>query len=111
MFLDSESKASGYLEFKKARVRWYLSIDANDLPDEVKNRDVRTFRSIKVDNKEFEFSVGFTDLHNLSYEQILSGNGFKLDEARQAIDTVHKIRHSEIKSKVNSDYHPILNKL
>ena len=92
----SNSKVSGYIEFSKARVRWFLSIDENDLPDSVRKTGQRTHRSIKVDNSEIEFSSGFNDLHTESYKNILSGKGFGLDDARKSIELVHAVRNSRI---------------
>ncbi|MDA0677606.1 MAG: Gfo/Idh/MocA family oxidoreductase [Bacteroidetes bacterium] len=84
--------AAGYLEFENARVKWFLSTDASNLPKEVAEKGQRTYRSIKIDNEELEFSGGFTDLHNLVYQDILNGNGYGLEDSRAAIDIVHKIR-------------------
>lgn len=100
-------KASGYLEYENARVRWFLSIDANDLPQQCIQKNQRTFRSVNISGEEIEFSGGFTDLHTQSYQQILDGKGYGIDEARTAIQTVHDIRH--IKTKVNPDsLHPFV---
>ena len=84
--LREDSKSSGYLEFEKARVRWFLSIDENDLPQEIKNKNQRTYRSITVNNEEIEFSGGFTELHTESYKNILEGNGFGLLDAKPSIE-------------------------
>lgn len=84
--------ASGYLEFENARVKWFLSTDANYLPKEVKEKGQTTFRSITIDGVELEFSGGFTDLHTLVYKDILEGKGYGLNEARTAIEIVHRIR-------------------
>ena len=94
--LREDSKSSGYLEFKKARVRWFLSIDENDLPQEIKNKNQRTYRSITVNNEEIEFSGGFTELHTESYKNILEGNGFGLTDAKPSIEIAHSIRNSEL---------------
>ncbi len=101
-------KAAGFLELKRARVRWFLSIDANDLPKEIAATGQRTFRSITVNNEEVEFSSGFTDLHTLSYQDILNGRGFRIKDARNAIQIVHDIRNNEL---VNyGEKHPFLTK-
>lgn len=100
------NKASGYLELKNARVKWYLSIDFNDLPDSARKKGCRTYRSITVDNKEVEFSEGFTDLHTKSYEDILAGKGFGLDEAANSINIVHQIRNSEAVG-LKGEYHEL----
>lgn len=100
-----EDKAAGFMQLEKARVRWFLSIDYNDIPDTVKSKGQRTFRSITMDNNEVEFSEGFTDLHTKTYQEILAGNGFGLEEARNAINTVYTIRNSTpIGPK--GEYHP-----
>lgn len=87
-----KNTASGYLEFENARVKWLLSTDANYLPLEIKEKGQSTFRSIKIDGVDLEFSGGFTDLHTLVYKDILDGKGYGLMEARTAIEIVHKIR-------------------
>ncbi|HCW06276.1 MAG TPA: oxidoreductase [Cytophagales bacterium] len=85
-------KASGHLELKKARVNWMLSINENDLPAEAKVKGKRTFRSLKMNGNEIEFSDGFTELHTKSYAEILSGKGFGLEDARPSIELAHQIR-------------------
>jgi len=85
-------KASGFLELQKARVNWMLSINENDLPTEAKSKGKRTFRSLKMDGSEIEFSDGFTELHTKSYLEILSGRGFGLNDARPSIELAHEIR-------------------
>lgn len=90
------TKAAGFLAYERARVRWFLSIDAEDVPTELRREGLRTFRSITVDGDEVEFSGGFTDLHTLSYEEILAGRGFTLEDNRVAIETVSRIRTAPI---------------
>ena len=89
----SAETASGKLELERANVNWFLSIDANTLPGEVKQAGKRTFRSLTIDGEAFEFSEGFTELHTRSYEEILNGNGFPVEEARKSIELVHAIRN------------------
>jgi len=101
------NKAAGYLELERARVRWFLSIDYNDIPEEIKASGKRTYRSITVNGEEIEFSGGFTDLHTISYEKILQGKGFGLDTARNSIGIVYNIRNTEPVG-MTGDYHPIL---
>ena len=98
-------KAAGYLCLEKARVRWFLSIDTNDLPQYIKEKNQRTFRSIIIDKNELEFSEGFKELHNKSYEEILKGNGFGIQEARKSIATVYTIRNS-VPIGLKNDFHP-----
>ena len=105
--LSSETKAAGYLEYERARVRWFLSIDLDDVPAELRDRGQRTYRSITVDGEEVEFSDGFTDLHERSYEEILAGRGFGLEENRTAVETVASIR-SATPIGPKGDYHPFV---
>lgn len=93
--LLENDKASGYLEFEKARVRWFLSIDENSLPKDIQQKGQRTYRSITVEGEEIEFSKGFTDLHTVSYQEILRGNGFGINQARKSIEIVHSIRNQK----------------
>lgn len=105
--LLTADSAAGVLELGKARVRWFLSIDYNNVPADLRAKGKRTYRSLTMEGREIEFSDGFTDLHTKSYEQILSGNGFGLKEARPSIQTVYEIRNQEI-SPLQGDYHPML---
>ena len=88
----TETQASGILHLKNARVKWFLSIDYTDVPDAFRHQGKRTYRSLKLDGEEIEFSEGFTDLHNKSYEEILKRNGFGLSEARTSIQLTSQIR-------------------
>jgi UDP-N-acetyl-2-amino-2-deoxyglucuronate dehydrogenase len=105
-----KDKAAGYLELERARVRWFLSIDYEDIPQEIKKNNQRTYRSITVDGKEIEFSGGFTDLHTISYEKILEGKGFGLETGRNSIQTVYNIRNTTPVG-LKGDYHPIIKKI
>ena len=96
---------AGFLKLKNANVRWYLSVNYNYIPEDVKLRGLTTYRSITVNKEEIEFSGGFTDLHTRSYEEILKGNGFGLDEAYVSINTVSKIRSLD-PIGLKGDYHP-----
>ena len=103
--VHTHDRAGGYFEFERARVRWFLSINADTLPDEIKAKGMTTYRSITMEGKEIEFSGGFTDLHTMSYQGVLDGNGFEVGEAKTAIQIVHDIRHAEPVGLVG-DYHP-----
>nr|WP_320191905.1 Gfo/Idh/MocA family oxidoreductase [uncultured Desulfobacter sp.] len=105
--LLEKDKSAGYLELENARVRWFLSVDENSLPENIKAIGQRTYRSITVDGDEIEFSGGFTDLHTLSYEGILSGKGFGVVEARPSIETVYEIRNAVIE-KGKGELHPFI---
>ncbi len=100
------TKAAGYLEFTQARVRWFLSVNASDLPGKIDPKQ-RTYRSITVDQEEIEFSGGFNDLHTISYQEILKGHGFGLAEARSSIEIVSQIRNAPLTS-ISGEYHPFL---
>jgi len=102
-----EDKAAGYLELERARVRWFLSIDYGDIPQQVKENGQRTFRSITINGEEIEFSGGFTDLHTVSYEKILAGQGYGLEAARKSIQTVYTIRNKKPVG-LTGEYHPII---
>ena len=102
-----DQTCSGYLEFAKARVKWFLSIDATNLPQNAIKGEKTTFRSILIEGEELEFSGGFTDLHTQSYEEIISGNGFDLNENRPAIEIVEKIRNEPLCAK-RTLIHPLL---
>ncbi len=104
------NKAAGYLELENARVRWFLSIDEKTLPENIKVTNQRTYRSITVDGKEIEFSKGFTDLHILSYEGIIAGDGFGLKEARPSIETVYTIRNA-VPNLKKGELHPFIQSL
>ena len=107
---SDKQKAAGYLELQKARVRWFLSVDSNDIPIKIKLEGKRTYRSITVNKNEIEFSGGFTELHTESYKNILNGKGFGLEDARSSITTVFQIRNSN-PIGLKGDYHPFLNKI
>lgn len=101
----SKTKGGGYIEFENARVRWFLSIDENDLTEAVKAKGQKTYRSIQIDGEELEFSEGFTDLHTQSYQNILSGQGFSLEESRNAIEMSSEIMQMQPKG-LTGDYSP-----
>lgn len=105
-----DKTASGYLEYERAKVRWFLSIDAQYLPDNAVKGEKITFRSITIEGEELEFSGGFTDLHTVSYQNILSGNGYGVEENRAAIETVEAIRTSDVTSDPATP-HPLLAKV
>jgi len=106
--VSNEDTAAGYLELKKARIRWYLSLRKETIPEAAKKEGLATYRSILMEGKEIEFSGGFTDLHTESYRDIIDGKGFGIYEARKSIEIVHDIRTSK-PIGLKGDYHPILN--
>jgi UDP-N-acetyl-2-amino-2-deoxyglucuronate dehydrogenase len=108
--LKTADANAGFLKLKNANVKWFLSVNYNYIPEEIKSRGLTTFRSIKVDGDDIEFSGGFTELHTRSYEEIIKGNGFGLDEAYGSIETVSQIRNLEPLGLVG-DYHPFCKKI
>lgn len=106
--LATPTKAAGYLEYELARVRWFLSIDVGDVPAAERAKGKRTFRAITANGQNVEFSDGFTDLHTRSYQEILAGRGFGLEENRVAIETVAGIRRAAIITA--GEYHPFVKK-
>lgn len=103
--LHTPSHAAGYMEYDRANVRWFLSVDRNDLPAQTPEGQ-STYRSITVDGDEVEFSRGFTDLHTLSYAHILNGGGFGLDDVRPSIEAVSHIRTAKLEPN-KGDMHPV----
>lgn len=102
----SFDRVAGFLELKKARVRYFLSINADCLPENAVQGEKKTYRTINIDGNEFEFSVGFTELHTKSYQKILAGEGFRISESRPCIEIVSDIRHANPIGLVG-DYHPL----
>jgi len=107
--LHTHDRAAGFLELENARVRWFLSINSATLPEETLAKGQRTYRSITVGGEEIEFSGGFTDLHTTSYQHILSGGGFGLEQTRPSIELVHSIREADPVG-IKGDFHPFVKK-
>jgi UDP-N-acetyl-2-amino-2-deoxyglucuronate dehydrogenase len=101
---------AGYLQLKQARVRWFLSLDYNNIPEKARTAGQRTYRSIRVEGEEMEFSDGFGDLHTEIYRKILAGEGFGVEDARPSINIVFDIRNAKPVGK-SGEYHPFLSKL
>lgn len=102
----SFDRVAGYLELEKARVRYFLSINSECLPENAVQGEKRTYRTICIDGSEFEFSTGFTELHTMSYRKILDGEGFRISDARNCIKIVNDIRNST-PIGLKGDYHPL----
>lgn len=107
LHLDQDSRWSGIVELEKARVKWFLSIDASDLPQNVVDEGGYAFRSITCNEEEIDLSQGFTDLHTKVYQHILDGNGYGLEDARQAIEIVYQLRNATTVTP-GPDAHPLL---
>lgn len=105
--LLTESRAAGLLVLERGRVRWFLSLNYEDVPASARKNGKTTFRSLSIDGDEFEFSDGFTDLHTISYQEILAGRGYGLKDARSSINIVYNIRNST-QLGLKGDYHPLL---
>lgn len=108
--LATPTRTAGYMELENARVKWFLSIEKKDLPEECKSKGRTTFRSITIDGHEVEFSEGFTDLHTIVYRETLAGRGFGLDDARPSVVLAHDIRNAKIIG-VNENSHPLVKNL
>jgi UDP-N-acetyl-2-amino-2-deoxyglucuronate dehydrogenase len=103
----SHDRAAGTLQFEKADVRWFLSINENTLPEDAIKQGQRTFRSLKIGQETFDFSSGFEDLHVLSYQKILSGEGFGLEDCRASISLCSDIRRSMPQLQSEALMHPL----
>ncbi|MFC2097380.1 hypothetical protein ACFLSI_03495 [Bacteroidota bacterium] len=99
--------ASGFLQLERSRVRWFLSVNSSFLPKAAKEKKQTTFRSITIEGEKFEFSDDFTDLHTQSYKEILVGNRFRLQDARQSLEIVHDIRNNK-QDRKKGERHPFL---
>jgi UDP-N-acetyl-2-amino-2-deoxyglucuronate dehydrogenase len=108
--VSTENTAAGILELDKARVRWFLSLEKDSIPQTIREEGLTTYRSITIEGEEIEFSGGFTDLHTSSYREILEGRGYGINEARKSIEIVHNIRTTKAIG-LKGDYHPILKSL
>jgi len=104
--LKHKDRAAGFFDLERARVRWFLSLNYEDLPAETKARGIRTFRCVSIDGAPLEFSEGFGDLHTRSYEEILKGNGFGLEENRPSVEIIHNIRNLPVDID-SGDIHPL----
>lgn len=102
----SHDRVAGFLELDRARVRYFLSINADHLPPDAVEGEKRTHRTLTIDGDAFEFSEGFTELHTLSYQHILQGKGFRIEEARKSIQIVSDIRNAT-PIGLKGDYHPM----
>jgi UDP-N-acetyl-2-amino-2-deoxyglucuronate dehydrogenase len=108
--ISEPTKSAGYIEFGKARVRWFLSVDSDDLPQSAVESGQSTYRSIKIGGEEIEFSGGFTDLHTRCYEEILIGNGHGLADARSSVEIAYAIRNQK-PAGLKGEFHPFLKKI
>lgn len=95
LHINEAKRMSGFIELENANVKWFLSTDKADLPEEASRKGIPTFRSITVDGEEVQFSEGFTDLHTRVYEETLKGNGFGIEDARPSIVLVRKLRSAK----------------
>lgn len=105
--LRGRGKAAGLLTLDRARVRWFHSVDASDLPFVPEPGGRTTHRSIRVNGEEVEFADGFTDLHTRVYEQVLAGNGAGIDDARSSIELAYRMRTAPI-TTAGASMHPKL---
>ena len=108
--LMQNNKAAGLLQLERANIRWFLSLDFNDVPENMRKTGKRTFRSLLMGNQEIEFSDGFADLHSEVYREIIAGRGYGISDAKQSINIVYHIRNTD-PIGLKGDYHPILKNL
>jgi len=92
--IKTKDTNSGTLKFRQANVNWYLSINAENLPQKAREKGLPTFRTLSIEGEDIEFSKGFTDLHTVSYQKILEGKGYGLTDAKNSIEIVSKIRNT-----------------
>jgi len=109
VYHSDDKRMSGFVELEQARVRWFLSVDPQDLPPSVKAEGKTTYRTLTMDGKDIEFSEGFTDLHTRVYEETLAGRGFRIADARPSIKLTYAIRTASI-SPMDEFAHPLLKK-
>ena len=107
VYHSDDNRMGGFIEMQRARARWFLSVDAADLPFEAVPGSRSTYRSITIDGEEIEFTEGFTDLHTRVYEETLAGNGFGIDAARPSVELVHRLRQASL-SPLDDLAHPKL---
>ena len=107
--LNTFTKSAGYLEFERARVRWFLSVDIDDLPEVERLKGKRVHRSMSTNGKIFNFSEGFNDLHTQSYEEIIAGRGFGLEDSRSSLEIVYELRNAAI-AKPSDFTHPFVSR-
>jgi UDP-N-acetyl-2-amino-2-deoxyglucuronate dehydrogenase len=108
--LLTQTKGAGLLQLENATIRWFLSIDSEDIPKKIRITGKRTYRSLVMDGEEIEFSDGFTDLHTEMYKEILADRGFGIMDAKPSIQIVHQIRNED-PIGIKGDYHPILKEI
>jgi len=94
LHLAEPRRMAGRLELERARVRWFLSIQGDDIPEAMLREGQTAYRSMTLDGEELEFSQGFTDLHTEVYRNIVAGKGPGIDDARPSIELVYTIRQS-----------------
>lgn len=106
LYIREDIRMGGFLELENADVEWFLSLESEDMPKDLLEHGVRTYRTIDVDGEEIEFSSGFTDLHTRVYEETLAGNGFSIDDSRPSIELVHRLRTMDLTKKKTGLLHP-----
>ncbi|MBI5068827.1 MAG: Gfo/Idh/MocA family oxidoreductase [Deltaproteobacteria bacterium] len=106
--LSEPTRAGGVLELERATVRWFLSLDKRDIPEEQRNKGRTTYRSLTIGGEEVEFSDGFADLHTAVYREILAGRGFGIDDARASVTLAHDIREAPVVRAGGDRTHPFV---
>lgn len=109
--LAQPSRMAGALTLERANVRWFLSVDGDDLPKVARDAGKSAWRSLTIDGDEVEFSDGFGDLHTRVYERVLAGEGLGLTEARPSIELLQKIRAASVETAPAGQVHPFLERV
>lgn len=109
IFVNKANCSSGFLKLKKANIKWFLSIDKKHVLMENKNKF--SIRNLKINNRIFDLSKGFTNLHIQSYKNILNSKGFNIEESRNSIELINKIKYQKISNLKFNEYHRLLKKL
>ncbi len=97
--VNKPEQASGHLELQNATVKWSLSVRKEDLPADVVKAGKLSYRHLDIDGDAVDVSDGFTELHTTSYQEILTGRGFSLEDCRASIQIVHDIRGAKCVSR------------
>jgi len=90
LFIDEPRRCEGILYLESAIVKWFLSINREDLLEGGSTPN----RSITIDGEEVRFDNVFTDLHTDVYKDVISGGGFGIDDAAPSIQLIYDIRNS-----------------
>lgn len=115
--LREHDRAGGIITFKNAKVKWFLSINAETLPDQKAGKP-KALRQLFINDMQVDFSHGFEELHTESYKKVLNDEGFTLEDVEPSISLVSEIRKKTIEKDIHNQHeyvslplskHPFLN--